>query len=122
MRYTYVLFLLSWLLLSGCASNGTSSSSDQQSQPGMSGKGMGGSGGRGGGGGGPQQGPPDMDRDEKECDLPLPDEAFTACKDKTAGDAVVLFLPDGIELKATCTIVDDHMVALPEKSRKPARR
>lgn len=121
MRYTSVLFFLSWLLLSGCATNDTYNSDDQQNPPGMSGKGMG-SGGRGGGGGGHQQGPPDMDKDEQESDPPLPDEAFTACNDKTAGDTVVLFLPDGKELKATCTIVDDHMVAVPEKSRKPARR
>lgn len=86
----------------------------------MSGPGMG-SGGRGGGGG-PQQGPPDRDNDDKEPELVLPDEAFTACSDKTEGDTVVLFLSDGKELKATCTIVDDHMVAVPEKSKKPPRR
>lgn len=121
MKYTYTLFFLWLLLISGCATNDTYNSDDQQTPPGMSGKGMGGSGGRGGGGGGPQQGPPDMDKNEKESDLPLPDEAFTACTDKTAGDTVLLFLPDGKELKATCTIVDDHMVAVPEKSRKPKR-
>lgn len=125
MKHGFVLTVLLLLPLSGCATNDSYTSDDQQDRPGMSGQqgmsqGAGGGGGRGGGG--PQQGPPNMAKDDSKTDEVPPTEAFTACEGKQEGDFVVFILSEGKQIKATCQIIDDHMVAVPQKSGKPDRK
>lgn len=119
-KYQLILILSLWLPLFGCATNDNYSSDEQQGPSGMSGQGMGGGGGRGGGG--PQQGPPNMEKDNSETKETPPIEAFTACEGKQEGDYVLLILAEGKEIKATCQVIDDHMVAVPQKSSKPNRK
>jgi len=119
-----ILSLLCCLPLFGCATDDSYTSESQQGEQGM---GQGGGGGMGGGGmsggrGGDQQGPPNSQQDEKDITSSLPDEAFTACVDKEAGQYVYLTLPDGKELKAKCQVVDEHMIAMPEQTPKPEPR
>jgi hypothetical protein len=43
-----------------------------------------------------------------------PQEAFEACKDKSEGVAVAITTPHGATIKATCTLFDGQLVAVPE--------
>lgn len=43
-----------------------------------------------------------------------PPEAFTACEGKSEGDSVTVEGRDGDLLTATCTILNDQLVAVPE--------
>lgn len=115
-RYGSILTLLLWLPLSGCATSDSYTNEDKQGPPsGMSGGGM-------GRGGGHKQGPPDMDvADIKGVEAP-PVEAFTACEGKQEGDSVVYILPGGQEIKATCRLIEDHLVAMPTENRKRGPR
>lgn len=121
MKHGFVLTVLLLLPLSGCATNDSYTSDDQQDRPGMSGQqGMSQGGGRGGEG--PQQGPPNMAKDDSTTDEVPHTEAFTACEEKQEGDFVVFILSEGKKIKATCQIIDDHMVAVPQKLGKPDRK
>ncbi len=123
MKHGFVLTVLLLLPLSGCATNDSYTSDDQQDRPGMSrqqGMGQGGGGGRVGGGS--QQGPPNMEREDSKTDEVPPTEAFTACEGRQEGDFVVFILSEGKDIKATCQIIDDHMVAVPQKLGKPDRK
>ncbi len=117
MKQRYFLITLLCLALSGCATSDYEASHQQQGSSGMSGGGMG-----RGGGGGPQQGPPNMNRDDTGDSKPLPEEAFTACVGKKVGDYVVLILSEGKEIKATCHLLSDQMVAVPQEKKKTDRR
>lgn len=59
---------------------------------------------REGGGRGGQQGPPP--------------EAFTACEGKAEGDSVTFKGMRGETLKATCALINDELVAVPEGHRR----
>ncbi|BHH85872.1 hypothetical protein [Desulforhopalus sp. 52FAK] len=123
MKTGCILALLCCFPLFGCATDDSYTSESQQSVQGMGQQGGGGGMGRGGGGGmgggkGGQQGPPNRQDEDNDPTSSLPDEAFTACVDKQAGEYVYLKLPDGKELKATCQVIDEHMVALPEQTKK----
>ena len=43
-----------------------------------------------------------------------PEEAFTACKDKKAGDTVTFYGQNGEKIEAKCTLINDQLVAVPE--------
>lgn len=43
-----------------------------------------------------------------------PPEAFTACEDKTEGASVTFAGRDGESLTATCRLIDEKLVAVPE--------
>ena len=118
MNKRYFLISILCLTLSGCATSDYDTSDDRQPPSGMSGGGM----GRGSGGGGHQQGPPDMNRNNSDETQPLPEEAFTACLGKKEGDYIVLKLAEGRQLKATCQLIDDQMVAVPQEKKQTGRR
>lgn len=122
MKHGFILTILLWLPLSGCATNENYTSDDQKNRPGMSGQQEMGRGGGGRGGGGSQQGPPHMEKEDSTPDEAPPTEAFIACEGKQQGDFVVFILSEGKEIKATCQVVDDHMVAVPQKFGKADRR
>lgn len=117
MKQNYFLILLLCLTLSSCATSDYESSDQQQGPSGMSGGGMGPGGGRGS-----QQGPPNMDGSDSDNEMPLPEAAFTACLGKKEGDYVVLELAPGKEIKATCTLMNDQMIAIPQENKKKGRR
>lgn len=118
MKNRLVFIALLCLSISGCATSDYDAANEQQRPSGMSGGGM----GRGGGGGGHQQGPPNMQNNDTNNERVLPEEAFTACAGKKAGDYVVLVLADGKEIQATCQLMEDQMVAVPQQKMKPNRR
>jgi len=60
---------------------------------------------RPGGGGGRPQGPPP--------------EAIEACEDKAEGDTVSFAGRGGDSISATCQMVDDQLVAVPEGRKAP---
>lgn len=83
---------------------------------------MGQGGGGGGGGGGSQQGPPNMDSRDSDSEMVLPEEAFTACLGKKEGDSVLLQLAPGKEIIATCKLLNDQMIAVPQEQKRSGRR
>ena len=97
-------------MAAGCASNDSYSDHERQMSQGMSNGRMGGG---GGGRGGRQSGPPPQ-FDSADQQQELPEEAFTACQGKEEGDKIQFLLPDGEMVTASCEVVDDHLVALPE--------
>ncbi|MEG3767877.1 hypothetical protein [Alteromonas sp. 14N.309.X.WAT.G.H12] len=59
-----------------------------------------------------QEGPP---RGQKP-----PQEAYDVCVDAQEGDAVTITSPEGDEVEATCKLMDDDLVAVPDNM--PPRR
>ncbi len=57
---------------------------------------------------------------EKRNHRQPPPEAFEACEDKSEGDVVSVTTPHGDTLDATCQLMKDQLVAIPE--RGPASR
>lgn len=51
-----------------------------------------------------------------------PPEAFTACENKSEGDSVTFEGRDGESLTATCTIINDQLVAVPEGHKPEGRK
>lgn len=48
-----------------------------------------------------------------------PPEAFEACEDKSEGDTVSITTPHGDTLDATCQLMQDQLVAVPERGHAP---
>jgi len=48
-----------------------------------------------------------------------PQEAFDACKGKSAGDTVSITTPRGDTLTAVCRQLDEQVVAMPDKMTAP---
>ncbi|MCC4832453.1 hypothetical protein Q4601_04300 [Shewanella sp. 1_MG-2023] len=51
-----------------------------------------------------------------------PQEAYTLCEDKTENDVVNITTPKGDEISATCQMMDDQLVAVPEDHKPPQRQ
>ncbi|MBU2976813.1 hypothetical protein [Alteromonas sp. C1M14] len=43
-----------------------------------------------------------------------PQEAFDVCADAAEGDTVTITSPEGDEVEATCKLMDDELVAVPD--------
>lgn len=103
-----------WLVLAGCATTGSDNGGDSKMSKEMGGGGRMSEGGMGRGGG--HQGPPSKLKDLGiDTEQELPAEAFSACEGKEAGTEVQYIPHDGEVVDATCTVVDDHFVAMPIK-------
>ena len=48
-----------------------------------------------------------------------PPEAFEACEDKSEGDTVSITTPHGDTIDATCKLMKEQLVAVPERGRGP---
>lgn len=113
-KFACIPVLTTWLVLSGCAADETYGPADQADRHsrGMGTKGM---------ARGPKGRPPGTDSTETRTKPELPDVAFTACVDKEPGDKVELSLPNGITVQATCQVIEDHLVAVPELQEERGR-
>ncbi len=61
--------------------------------------------------------PPGINNTTTTANMTLPAEAFTACKGKRSGDEVSFSPENGKLVVATCQVIDDHLVAVPERRR-----
>ncbi|WP_144208999.1 hypothetical protein [Shewanella donghaensis] len=50
-----------------------------------------------------------------------PQEAFTACEDKTEEEVVTFTTPNGDEMEAKCMLLNDELVAVPKDHTPPQR-
>ncbi|WP_394133144.1 hypothetical protein [Shewanella maritima] len=50
-----------------------------------------------------------------------PQEAFDICVDKSESDQVTITTPKGEEVTATCQLMGDDLVAVPEGHSRPSR-
>lgn len=48
-----------------------------------------------------------------------PPEAFEACENKSEGDTVSITTPHGDTIDATCKLMKEQLVAVPERGRGP---
>lgn len=115
--YTFVTAIALWagLQLGACSSTDRTGPDQIMEQPQTMGR-KGGGGMRGGGG--PPGGREDMTA-KKEKSIKLSDEAFTICRTKKDGDIVEVKDVNGELRKATCTLIDDHLVAMVEIQDRP---
>ena len=51
-----------------------------------------------------------------------PQEAYTLCEDKSENDVVNITTPEGDEIEATCQLMGDQLVAVPENHKPPQRQ
>ncbi|ARD22820.1 MULTISPECIES: hypothetical protein [Shewanella] len=50
-----------------------------------------------------------------------PQEAYDICEDKNEADVVTITTPDGDEVEATCQLMDDELVAVPDNHPQRGR-
>jgi len=103
-KFATVLLLTAGLLLSGCARDDSYQQSGQQGSRPEGGMVRG------------QKGRPSGPEKKRNATQPvLPEEAFTVCAGKSPGDSVRFSLTNGTTIEATCSVVDEHLVAVPRQ-------